>query len=113
MDIVNDMCDAYYILKEGKIIEINNNAKKHNNDDKVRVSVNAETNIESLKTLKFIVDIKREDNNNWLIIINNLNDFKTLSEHLLKCKGYIHHSILKYSLNEVFIESYNEGTKNV
>ena len=105
MDIVDDMCDAYYILKDGVIVDHNQNHKNVTTHQTVKVSVNPNCDVSEIKKLAYVVNITKTTDE-LIIIINNIQHFGDLSTALVKCPHYLYHSLKKDSISDKFFEAH-------
>ena len=105
MDIVDDMCDAYYILKEGVIVDHSQNHKKIEQNNKIKVVVNQKCDLTKIKQLPYVLEVGKEKDES-LIIINNIDKFGALGTVLVSCDGYLYHSLKKDSISDKFFEKH-------
>ena len=102
LDIVDELCDSFYILRDGKLID----KYDKNNNNKTLVLVNKETKI-SL-TLKRLSCVKKISYSSQSIIIelDDEKNFVKLSKELLKCNGYYIHEISRRNIAKSVMEGY-------
>ncbi len=94
MEVVQSMCNEFYVIKDGKIIDM----KKVENDS-IFVSVNAEVNISNVKKEKYILSIKKHEGKH-LIEIKDINSYKKLTSILIKDKKYVYSTISEKNIAE-------------
>ena len=107
MDILDDLCDAYYILKDGKTVEANDDTKSSRQNDVVEVLVNLGTDLQSIEKLPYVKSVS-ESEKGLVVTINHIENYKELSTNLLNCNGYQWHSIIQKSILNTFFERYGE-----
>ncbi len=106
MEVVQEMCKEFYVIKDGVIID-----SKKVEQKTILVEVNKEIETSNLDELEFVNQINKY-NENTLIEIKDIKFFKRLNEILLKDKKYIYSTIKKKSIAEsVFLGYGGENDK--
>ncbi|MCR8613324.1 MAG: ATP-binding cassette domain-containing protein [Mycoplasma sp.] len=104
MDVVQEMCDEFYILKDGVLI------KEKNSDDKsITILVNDDIDISKLKENKNVIEIFNNENKEYSIKIKGIEHFKEINDILSKDKKYVYSSLHKASISEEFYKGYKDG----
>ena len=101
MDIVQSMCDEFYILKEGDIIDF-----KDKKDKRVALAINKEVNLDEIKKLKNVEKIFKIDHEN-IIILNTLEDFKIVNKILIDKPNYKYSSLKERNIADSVFGNYS------
>lgn len=103
MDIVQNMCDNFYLLKDGIVVD----SKKEDNNH-ILVVVNPEVEDEYFNKLSYFVKSEIK-NNKKIITIENIDNFKNLNIELLKCDKFVYCSLKEKNLAESVFEKYEQN----
>ncbi len=102
MEVVQEMCEEFYVIKDGVIID-----SKKVEQKSVLVEVNGKVDISNIKALKFVnFTSKHEDN--YLIEIKGIEFYKDLTKELIKDKEYIYSTIKEKNIAESVFLGYGE-----
>lgn len=101
LNVIDNLCDEFYILKEGRVVA----TKKDKVKEVVEIKVNKEVDIHKIKddSVKKIV----ETNEHWIIELDSLDNVKNFSKHLVKDKNYKFHTLKESSLSEAVFKEYS------
>jgi ABC-2 type transport system ATP-binding protein len=83
MNVVQEMCDDFYILKDGILID-----KKKTSESKIYVSFNKEIPIKKIKLLNYVSNIKKT-NKEIILEIKDIKDFKKLNKLLISLNQFV------------------------
>ncbi len=100
MEVVQDMCKEFYVIKDGKIID-----KKTVEQKAVFVAVNKDVSLTAIKKKKFVVSVKKIEDEN-LIEIQDISFYKQLTSALIKDKKYIYSTIKEKNIAEAVFLGY-------
>ena len=104
MNVINDMCDSYFILKEGKLIDYVDST----DGEGVNVIIKANKEIvpsKSLKKMKEVISIYDSGHAIFITILNK-NSIKKITKELIECENYIEHSVTKETVAERVFRKY-------
>ena len=100
MEIVDKVCDEFFVLKDGKIVD-----SKMLDSNNVIIEVNKEVNLEKLRNKSGVLEIiKLKDHS--LILINDISYFQDVNSELVKSKNYIYSSLKRKNLVSSVFEAY-------
>ncbi len=102
MNVVQEMCDDFYILKDGILID-----KKKTSESKIYVSFNKEIPIKKIKLLNYVSNIKKT-NKEIILEIKDIKDFKKLNKLLISLNQFVWCSIKEKNIAESVFEGYGE-----
>ena len=102
MNVVQKMCDEFYILKNGIVVD-----KKKIEEKIVWVAINKEVPISKIKKLDFILEV-RETNKEILVSLQNIKDFKKLNNAIISLKTFLWCSLKEKNITETVFESYGK-----
>ncbi len=103
MEVVDEMCDSFYILKDGLLVE----HKNKNNVNSITILTNLETDIKMLENVKEVLLIQKRENEIW-IEVDSIESFKKINKILIEQTNYIWSSLHTRSLTEAVFERYND-----
>ena len=100
MEVIQTMCEEFYVLKEGILID-----SKKTSDLTISISINKEVPISIFKDLKCILSIKKEaDKIN--IIADNIQSFKLINAIAIKSSKFLYCSLEKKNIAQTVFEGY-------
>ncbi len=103
MEVVDEMCDSFYILKDGLLVE----HKNKNKINSITIITNLETDIKKLENIKEVLSIQKLKNEIW-IEVDSIKSFKKINKILIEQTDYIWSSLHTRSLTEAVFERYND-----
>ncbi|WP_168380654.1 ABC transporter ATP-binding protein [Mycoplasma todarodis] len=103
MEVVQEMCEEFYVIKDGVIID-----SKKVEQKTIMVQVNKEVNLSNLKELECVNKIIARDDNQ-LIELKGIEFYKTLTELLIKDKNYIYSTIKEKNIAESVFLGYGDN----
>ena len=102
MDIVDKMCDSFFILKDGVLVD----SKSSNPDDKtVHMIINKEVPEEFIKTIPGVIDVTKTSEG-IIALIKSIGDFKNVNKKLISHDKYVWSSLKEKRLTESVFERY-------
>lgn len=87
MEVVDELCDRYYILRKGLLVE-SKNKDELQHDTKIMIAVNKEVPVEFIKNIPHVLDVVEKDREN-IIIADNINFFKDIQQALATDSHYL------------------------
>ena len=87
MEVVDELCDRYYILRKGLLVE-SKNKDELQHDTKIMIAVNKEVPVEFIKNIPHVLDVLEKDREN-IIIADNINFFKDIQQALATDSHYL------------------------
>ena len=102
MNVVQQMCDEFYILKDGFIVD-----KKKTDDKLILVSINKQVSIRKINKFKFIVWAKRT-NKEILVLLKDIKDFRKLNKEIVNARNFKWCSLKQKDITESVFESYDK-----
>ena len=107
MEIVDETCEEFFVLKEGKIIDSRIIDSKN-----VVIEVNKAVDVKQFDKLKGVIETIYSNQYN-LIVIKKISDFKTINAKIMKNKNYVYSTIKNKDLVSSVFEAYiNEESNN-
>ena len=100
MDVIQTMCDEFYIMLNGKVVD-----SRKTDDKTIEIKVNKEVDISPIKNLKEVVSIKI-NKNDFSIFLKSIDYFKKINKVLIKDKNYIYSSLHEKNIAESAFEKY-------
>lgn len=107
MDIVEEMVDNFYVIKEGKIVF---DSKKNKLTSNFKVLVNLEVDIEKIKG-SYIKKVSKTKKG-IIVELASEKDFPKLSKLLIKDKNYKIHKIIEEKLTNKVLEEYQNEQRS-
>ncbi|MCP4336894.1 MAG: ABC transporter ATP-binding protein [Mycoplasma sp.] len=104
MEVVQQMCNDFYVIKDGKIIDM-----RKINKESIMVAVNSEVSIKKIQQEKYVTSINKI-NDEHLIEIKDISSYKKLTSLLIADKNYTYSTISQKSIAESVFLGY--GDKN-
>lgn len=102
MDVVDQMCDSFYILKDGVLVESKIGDKK---DVSILMEVNKEVPVADIRKIANVISVvKKKDST--LVKIESLDKFKVVNKKLVMHKDYVWSSLKEKKLTESVFERY-------
>ncbi|NQZ29560.1 MAG: ABC transporter ATP-binding protein [Mycoplasmatales bacterium] len=102
MEVVQEMCEEFYVIKDGVIID-----SKKVEQRVVLVEVNDKVDISTIKKLKYINFVHKHEETN-VIEIKGIEFYKDLTKELIKDKNYIYSTIKEKNIAESVFLGYGE-----
>ena len=103
MDVVDQMCDSFYILKDGVIVDSKNT--KTESDETIIIAVNKEMPITNIRKIKGVISATK-NNKEIIIVAESLKSFKAINKSLIKEDKYTWSSYREKKLTESVFERY-------
>ncbi len=100
MEVVQEMCVEFYVLMNGILIDA-----RRTDDKTIRVAVNKELPIAEIKKLKYVVSAKK-DNNETIIILDEIKNFKELNKKVLAMQKFEYIGIKEKNIASSVFEGY-------
>jgi len=100
MEVVQEMCVEFYVLMNGILIDA-----RRTDDKTIRVAVNKELPIAEIKKLKYVVSAKK-DNNETIIILDEIKNFKALNKKVLAMQKFEYIGIKEKNIASSVFEGY-------
>ena len=100
MDVVQEMCNEFYVLKEGVLV-----SAKKSSDRKIMISVNKEVPLTEVKKMKVVLEVIEKPQEN-IIIVDNIKHVKNVQTKLIKSTKYVYSSLKERNLSEEVFEGY-------
>ncbi len=105
MEVVQEMCKEFYVIKNGVIID-----SKKVEQKSIMVEVNKEVDTSKLDKYDFIKSIKSY-NDTWLIQLSDITHYKQLTKELVSSPNYIYSTIRKKSIAESVFLGYGDDNE--
>ncbi|CAM9140373.1 ABC transporter ATP-binding protein [Mycoplasma todarodis] len=102
MEVVQEMCEEFYVIKDGVIID-----SKKVEQKAVLVEVNDKVDISAIKKLKYVNFTHKHEEAN-VIEIKGIEFYKDLTKELIKDKNYIYSTIKEKNIAESVFLGYGE-----
>ncbi|WKX02798.1 ATP-binding cassette domain-containing protein [Candidatus Mycoplasma mahonii] len=102
MDVVDKMCDSFYILKDGVLVD---SKVLDVNDKTIRMSVNLEVSLKNIKKTKYVLGATK-NNKEIIIKVESLEKFKFVNKKLCLDPKYVWSSLKEKNLTESVFERY-------
>jgi ABC-2 type transport system ATP-binding protein len=102
MNVIQKMCEEFYILKDGIIID-----KKKIDNNIITIATNLEIPLEKIKNMDGVLLTKKSKKEN-LIEIKNISYFKKINKILIKNPNYKYSTIKEKNIAESVFEGYGE-----
>lgn len=106
MEVVDELCDRYYILRKGVLVE-SKNKDELQDDTKIMIAVNKEVPVEFIKNIPHVLDVLEKDREN-IILAENINFFKDIQQALATDTNYLWSSYRQKTLTESVFTKYAE-----
>ncbi|NQZ66151.1 MAG: ABC transporter ATP-binding protein [Mycoplasmatales bacterium] len=94
MEVVQSMCEEFFVLKEGFLVD-----SRKTDDNRIFIRVNAEVNIDKILKMEFVQSVKKEKDYTT-IIADDIKYFKDVNKELIKSKDYIYSSLRDKNIAE-------------
>ncbi|TCG10657.1 ATP-binding cassette domain-containing protein [Mycoplasma marinum] len=105
MEVVQDMCKEFYVIKDGVIID-----SKKVEEKSVFIAVNKEIQNANLKDIEGILNISKI-NDETIIEIKSIDYYKKVTQELIKDKGYIYSTIKEKNIAESVFLGYGDSNE--
>lgn len=87
MEVIDQLCDRYYILRRGVLVE-SKNKDELQQDAKIMIAVNKEVPAEFIKSIPHVLSVIKKDREN-IILAENINYFKDIQQALATDSHYL------------------------
>lgn len=87
MEVIDQLCDRYYILRRGVLVE-SKNKDELQQDAKIMIAVNKEVPAEFIKSIPHVLGVIKKDREN-IILAENINYFKDIQQALATDSHYL------------------------
>ena len=102
MEVVDQMCDSFFVLKDGVLVDSkSSNAVDHT----VIMSANLEIPVTVIKEIKDVLSVTK-NNKEYIIKIKDIKSFKPVNKKLIANPKYIWSSLKEKKLTESVFERY-------
>ena len=109
LDVVDQMCDAYYILKDGVVVDYKD-AVIFQADKTIIIATNKEMSVAKIKKIKGVISAVK-NNQEIIIVAENMQSFKFINQKLMLDPNYRWSSHREKKLTESVFESYENPPK--
>lgn len=109
MEVIDQMCDAYYILRKGVIVERKDQTALQT-DQTITIAVNKEVSLPSIRHFKNVLTVSKNEKE-IIIKAKNIQAFKTINQQLILDPNYVWSSYRKIKLTESVFEKYANEEK--
>ena len=100
MDVVNAMCEEFFVLKEGILVD-----SRRTDDETIIIEVNKEVPVVEIKKLKTVMSVTTK-NGKHTIIANDINAFKEINKKLIASPKYVYSSLKDKDVASSVFEGY-------
>lgn len=100
MEVVNNMCTEFFVLKDGVLVD----ARK--TDDKtIELEVNGDVPLEAIEKMKGVLSVKLQKDT-AIIILENITYFKAVNKKLIASPKYVYSSLRRKDIATSVFEGY-------
>ena len=107
LDVIDNMCDEYYLLKNGKLVIHNKKQSTTEKYDPKNVIINAGCDLEKIKSLPFVIALTEDAKKDIIVKISSILKFKKLSQILVSDKNYKYHFLEQQKLSDDVFKEYD------